>query len=71
MRNLVPMLVDREFQLIWGQGAAALESINEDREEKYQSVVTGAPESQKNQSDLTEIKWRHVITMVFNSFTSK
>ena len=38
------MIGDRDFKLIGGQVAAALEDINEDREEKYQSVVTGAPE---------------------------
>ena len=36
------MIVDRKFKLIGGQVAATLEGINEDTEEKDQSVVTGA-----------------------------
>ena len=60
------MIVDRKFKLIGGQVAAALEGINEDIEEKDQSVVTGASACRKNQSNLPEIKWRHVITMVCN-----
>ena len=38
------MIVDRYFKLIGGQVVADLKGINEDREEKDQSVVTGAPE---------------------------
>ena len=49
---------------------AALEGINEDREEKDQSVVTGAPAGRKNQNSLPEIKLRHVMNMVRNWLTS-
>ena len=64
-RNLVPMLVEREFQLIGGQVAAALESINEDREEKDQSVVTGALAVRKNQS---EPAWNKMETRHYHGF---
>ena len=37
------MIGDRDFKLIGGQVAAALEGINEYREEKDHCVVTGAP----------------------------
>ena len=47
---------DHNFKLIVGQVAVALEGINEDREEKDQSVVTGATAGRKNQNDLPEIK---------------
>ena len=36
------------FKLIGGQVPAALKGTNEDREEKYQSVVTGAPAGRQN-----------------------
>ena len=60
------MIVDRKFKLIGGQVAVALEGINEDIEEKDQSDVTSSSACGKNQSNLPEIKWRHVITMVCN-----
>ena len=56
----------RDFKFIEGQVDVALEGINEDREEKNQSNVTGAPEVRQNQNGLPKIKWRHVITMVRN-----
>ena len=61
---------DHDFKLIGGQVTAALEGINEYREEKYRSVVTGAPEGRHNQNGLPEIKCRHVMTMVCNFLTS-
>ena len=64
------MIGDRNFKLIGVQVAAALEGINEYREEKDQSVVTGAPAGRQNQNGLPEIKWRHVMTMVYNWHTS-
>ena len=63
------MIGERNFKLIGGQVSAALEGINEDRKEKHQSVVTGDPAGRKNQNDLPEIKWRHVMTMVHNWLT--
>ena len=65
------MIGDHAFKLIGVQVSAALESINEDREEKDQSVVTGAPTGQKNQNDLPEIKWRHSMNMDRNCLTRK
>ena len=65
------MIGDRDFKLIGCQVSAALESIDEDREEKDKSVVTGAPTGRKNQSDLPEIKWRHAMNMDRNCLTSK
>ena len=44
------MIGDRDFKLIGGHVVAALEGINEDREEKDQRVVTGAPAGRKNQT---------------------
>ena len=72
MRGRYPdkMIGDRNFKLIGGQVVAALEGINEDIEEKYQSVVTGAPADRQNQNGLSEIIWRHVMTMVCNWLTS-
>ena len=64
------MIGERNFKLIGGQVSAALEGINEDREEKHQSVVTGDPAGRKNQNDLPEIKWRQVMLMVHNWLTS-
>ena len=64
------MIGDRDFKLIGGQVVASLEGINEDREEKDQSVVTGAPAGRQNQNGLPKIKWRHVMTMVHNWLTS-
>ena len=64
------MIGDRNFKLIGGQVAATLEGINEDIEEKHQSVVTGAPPVRKNQNGLPEIKWIHVMAMVSNWLTS-
>ena len=64
------MIVDRKFKLVGGQVAVALEGINEDIEEKDQSVVTSSSAFRNNQSNLPEIKWRHVITMVCNWITS-
>ena len=65
------MIWDRDFKLIRGQVSAALENINEDREENNQSVVTGAPAGRKNQNDLPEIKLRHAMNMDHNCLTSK
>ena len=64
------MIRYRDFKIIGGQVTTALEGINEDREEKHQSVVTGDPAGRKNQNDLPEIKWRHVMIMVHNWLTS-
>ena len=63
------MIGDCDLQLIGGQVAAALEGINENREEKDQRVVTGAPEGRENQNGLPGIKWRHIMTMVCNWLT--
>ena len=49
---------------------AALEVINKDKEDKDQSFVTGATADRQNQNDMSEIKWRHIITMVCNWITS-
>ena len=64
------MIGDCDFKLIGGQFAAALEGINQDREEKDQIIITVAPVGQKNQNVLPEIKWRHVMTMVRNCLKS-
>ena len=41
------MIGDRDFKLIGGQVAAALEVIHEDREDNDQSVATSAPSGRK------------------------
>ena len=64
------MIGYHDFKIIGCQVDAALEGINEDREENDQSVVTGAPAGRQNKKSLTEIKWRHVVTMVCNWLTS-
>ena len=64
------MIGDCDFKIIGGQVTAELEGINEDREDKNQRVVTGAPAGRQNQNGLPEIKWRHVMTMVCNWLTS-
>ena len=64
------MIVDRDFKLIGGQVAAALEGINENREEKDQIIVTGAPEGRQNQNGRTEIKQRHILNMICNCLIS-
>ena len=43
------MMAGCNFKLIGGQVSEALEGINEDREVKDQSVVTGAPAGSQNQ----------------------
>ena len=43
------MIEDRDFKLIGGQVAMALEGINEDGEDKDYSVVTGAPAGRQKQ----------------------
>ena len=47
---------DRNFRLIGGQVDAAIEGVNEDRDEKDQSIVTGALSCRQNQNGLPEIK---------------
>ena len=61
---------DLDFKLIGGQVAAALESINEDREKKGQSVFTGASKVRHNQNRLLKIKCRYVMTMFRDWLTS-
>ena len=64
------IIEDRDLKLMGGQVAVALEGINEYREEKDQSVVTGAPTGRQNKNGLPGIKCRHVLTMVSNWLTS-
>ena len=51
------MIGDRDLKLIGRQVATALDGINEDIEEKDQSVFTGATAGRQNQNGLHEIKW--------------
>ena len=60
---------DRDFKLIGGQVATSLKGINEDTEEKDQSVVTGSTEGLHNQNSLPKIKRRHFMTMFCNCLT--
>ena len=68
-RYLDKMMGDRDFKVIGGQVATDLQGINEDIEEKDQSVVTHATAGRQNQNSPTESKRRHVITIVHNWLT--